>query len=231
MAIFGCPGYIHTDRGSQLLSEEFDQFCLANGIAHSRTIPYNPSGNGQCERFHGSIFKTVRCILLSRNLPPKKRGSVLPESLSAIRLLLCSATNVSPHSRFFKFAWKSGVCCFLPSLLSSAKPAFLRNAVRNKDDPAVCPVAIYEVVNPFYAHVEVGRIDTVSTKNMSPSMECSKEKANESPAGEEGSEEMTSGNQEAETTLRDVAKLTPEKESNVTLCPSPQFENLNPESQ
>ena len=58
-------------------------------------------------------------------------------------------------------------------------------------------------------------------RKMSPSMECSNEKADDSPAGKERSREMTSGNQEAEMTLRDAAELTPEKESNVTFCPSP----------
>ena len=48
-SVFGCPAFIHTDRGSQFLSSEFDQFCSRNGISHSRTTAYNPRGNGQCE--------------------------------------------------------------------------------------------------------------------------------------------------------------------------------------
>ena len=62
-------------------------------------------------------------------------------------------------------------------------------------------------------------------------MEGSNEENDESPAGEKSSGEMKSGHQEAEMTLRDAAELTPQKESNVTLCPSPQPEILNPESQ
>ena len=66
LAVFGCPGYIQNDRGSQFLSEEFDQFCLDNGIAYFRSTPYNPRGNGHSEWFNGSIFKIVRCILHPR---------------------------------------------------------------------------------------------------------------------------------------------------------------------
>ena len=95
--------------------------------------------------------------------------SVLPEALAAVRALLCTATNESPHSKFFKFPRRAGLGCSLPEWLSSGNPAYLRNFVRGKEDPQVRPVSISEVINPHFARVVFpnGRIDTVSTKDLS----------------------------------------------------------------
>ena len=172
-AVFGCPAYIHTDRGRQFVSSEFDSFCSQNGIAHSRTTPYRPGSNGQCERYNGTIFKTIRCILHSRKLETNMWETVLPEALDAVRSLLCTSTNESPHSRLFRFNRRSSLGCSLPKWLSSGNSAYLRNYVRNKEDPLVQPVTICEVINPHYARVSFdgGRIDTVSTKDLAPGVD------------------------------------------------------------
>ena len=46
-SLFGMPAYIHSDRGSSLISEELRTFLHTRGIATSRITPYNPRGNGQ----------------------------------------------------------------------------------------------------------------------------------------------------------------------------------------
>ena len=53
--------------------------------------------------------------------------------------------------------------------MKAGKETYLKNFVRNKDDPLVIPVTIEEIINPFYARIkfENGRIDTVSTKSLS----------------------------------------------------------------
>ena len=157
-SVFGCPAFVHPDRGSRFLSSEFDQFCSRNGISHSRTTQYN-----------GTIFKTVKCILHSRNLGADMWESVLPEALATVRALLYTSTNESPHSRFFKFPRRAGLGCSLPEWLSSGNPAYLRNFVRGKEDPQVRPASISELINPHFARVVFpnGRIDTVSTKDLS----------------------------------------------------------------
>ncbi|GFS74279.1 putative retrovirus-related pol polyprotein from transposon opus [Trichonephila clavipes] len=46
-SIFGMPSFIHFDRGSSFMSHELKSFLTSQGIATSRTTPYNPAGNGQ----------------------------------------------------------------------------------------------------------------------------------------------------------------------------------------
>ncbi|GFW69424.1 retrovirus-related Pol polyprotein from transposon opus [Trichonephila clavipes] len=52
-SIFGMPSFIHSDRGSSFMSHELKSFLTSQGIATSRTTPYNPAGNGQVERYNG----------------------------------------------------------------------------------------------------------------------------------------------------------------------------------
>ena len=46
------PSYIHSDRGSSFLSQEIKDYFSQRGIATSKTSPYHPIGNGQCERYY-----------------------------------------------------------------------------------------------------------------------------------------------------------------------------------
>ena len=68
-AIFGLPSYVHSDRGAAFMSRELQQFLTGKGVATSRTTSYNPSGNGQVERFNGTIWKAISTALKSKNLP------------------------------------------------------------------------------------------------------------------------------------------------------------------
>ena len=66
---FGMPAYVHSDRGPSFLSEELKSYLHSKGIATSRTTSYNPAGNGQCERYNGVIWKSIRLALYSKDLP------------------------------------------------------------------------------------------------------------------------------------------------------------------
>ena len=99
----GFPSYIHSDRGASFVSQELKQYLLSKGIASSHSTPYHPEGNSQVERYNGIIWKTIRLLLKSRNLPEKCWEEVLSQALHSIRSLLCTATNSTPHERFFKF--------------------------------------------------------------------------------------------------------------------------------
>ena len=169
-AIFGVPGFIHTDRGSQFLSHEFESFCHSANISHSRTTPYHPNGNGQTEKFNGTIWKAVTCLIHSRQLSDSHWDSVLPEALAAIRSLVCTATGETPHSRFMNFDRRGSIGISLPNWLRSGKQVYLKNFVRNKDDPIVKPVVLQQVINPHFAQIrhENGYEDTVSTSSLAP---------------------------------------------------------------
>jgi transposase InsO family protein len=190
-SMFGPPSFIHSDRGSQFLARDFDNFLAQHGISHSRTTPYNPQANGQVERYNGVIWKSVRCILHSRNLPLSMWESVLPEALAANRTLLCTATNETPHSRLFTFPRRATHGFSLPKWLANGKEAYLKRVVRNKDEPEVQPVHVVQVVNPYFARVEKqnGEIDTVSTRYLSPGRQNAETPSCE-PLPEDSNEEM-----------------------------------------
>ena len=62
-AILGLPSTVVSDNGSCFCSEEFEQFCRANGIKHIKSSPYHPSSNGLAER----AVQTVKVGLKKTN--------------------------------------------------------------------------------------------------------------------------------------------------------------------
>ena len=169
-SLFGMPGYVHSDRGPSLISEELKSFLHSRGIATSRTSSYNPQGNGQVERYNGIIWKTVSLALESRGLPQSNWELLLPDALHSIRSLLCTATNCTPHERLFSYQRRSASGHSVPSWLSSGERAYLRNRVRqSKFDPLVEEVEVLDV-NPQYAHVKLpsGCESTVSIRDLAP---------------------------------------------------------------
>ena len=145
--LFGTPGFIHSDRGTQFSSMEFQDFCNQLGISHSRTTPYNPRGNGQTERFNGMIWKNVQCLLYSNRHQEDKWEDHLPRALAAIRALNCSATNETPHARFLAFDRRGSLGFCLPPWLRRGNQVLVRNFVRNKSEPLVCDAEIVDVIN------------------------------------------------------------------------------------
>jgi len=94
---------------------------LSRGVSTSRSTPYHPIGHGQVERYNGIIWKAVR-------LPVQQWEKVLPDVLHSTRSLLSTATNATPHDRFFNFARKSSQGISLLSWLSPG-PVLLRKFV------------------------------------------------------------------------------------------------------
>lgn len=117
-AIFGAPAYIQSDRGASFMSEQLRQFLQERRIATSRTTPYNPKGNGQCERYNSIIWKTVQLAASNNGCLIDNWEDLLPVALYAIRSLLCTATNATPHERFLSFQRRSSAGTLLLSWLS-----------------------------------------------------------------------------------------------------------------
>ena len=59
---FRIPQRIHTDQGRNFQSEIVEELCKLFGIVQSRTSPYHPQGNGQCERMNRSILNVLRIL-------------------------------------------------------------------------------------------------------------------------------------------------------------------------
>lgn len=169
-SIFGMPAYIHSDRGSSFMSNELQEFLASKGIACSRTTSYNPQGNGQVERFNGTIWKAVTMTLKSRNLPVQHWQTVLPDALHSIRSLLCTATNATPHERLLNYSRRSSTGASVPTWLCHPGPVLLKSHRRmNKTDPLVEEVELLQA-NPHYAHIRYqnGEETTVSTRHLAP---------------------------------------------------------------
>ena len=170
-AIFGMPAYVHSDRGAAFMSSELRQFLTNHGVATSRTTPYNPQGNGQCERYNGIIWRSVTMALHSRNLPVTQWEVVLHDALHSIRSLLCTASNSTPHERLFSFQRRSSVGCSIPSWLTTPGPVLLKRHVRqSKYEPLVEEVSLLDA-NPQFAHVRFadGKETSVSLHDLAPS--------------------------------------------------------------
>ena len=168
--MFGMPSFVHSDRGSSFMSVELKSYLHSLGIASSRTTPYHPQGNGQCERYNGIIWQAVVLALRSRGLAITQWAMVLAEALHSIRSLLCTATNSTPHDRLFNFERKSSSGASLPGWLSTPGTVLLRRQDRtSKYDPIVRSVELLHA-NPSYAHVRLpnGRETTVSLRDLAP---------------------------------------------------------------
>ena len=169
-SLFGMPAYVHSDQGAAFMSQELRQFLTEKGVATSRTTSYNPAGNGQVERYNGTIWKAITMCLKSRNLPVKHWQDALPDVLHSIRSLICTTTNETPHERFLGFPRRSSSGSSVPSWLGTPGPIFIKRHVRtSKMDPLVDEVELLQA-NPHYAHVRYpdGRETTVATKHLAP---------------------------------------------------------------
>ena len=167
-ATFGTPGFVHSDNGTSLVSEETRKYYLENGIAFSNSTRYNPQGNGQVERYNGIIWKAVQLALYSKNLPISSWEEVLPEALHSVRTLLSTATNETPHERLFSFPRRTAAGVSLPTWLTNKGKVLLKRHVQqSKFEPLCDEVEIIEI-NPTHATVRYpsGREDSVSLRHL-----------------------------------------------------------------
>ena len=98
ISIFGPPNVIHSDQGPNLNSALMKQLCDNFGIRKTKTAPYHPQSNGQCER----LFRTVKnMIYCGREENNKNWTEQLPSIEMILRGTYAASIGCSPFEIVF----------------------------------------------------------------------------------------------------------------------------------
>ena len=169
-SLFGEPHSVHSDRGPGFISRELKDWLLANGIHCSNSAPYNPQGNGQCERYNGVLWKNVNLALRCKGLGLANWEMVLPDALHAARTLVCTTTNEIPHDRFMGFPRRMAAGRPLPSWLTSRGKVLLKRHVKKSKYEDDCEEVDLIETHPTFARVRMpsGVEKSVSLRHLAP---------------------------------------------------------------
>lgn len=95
---YGIPQKIHSHQGANFESKIIKELCSSLSIQKSRTTPYHPMGNGQCERFN----RTSISMLGTLN-PDEKQDwkSFIKPLVQAYKCTKQDSTSFSPYYLMF----------------------------------------------------------------------------------------------------------------------------------
>lgn len=93
--IYGFPGCLHSDRGANFESLLIAEMLQLAGVNKSRTTPYHPMGNGQCERMNRTLGSMIR------SLPPRSKAK-WPQMLNTLTFAYnCTIHETTGFPPFF----------------------------------------------------------------------------------------------------------------------------------
>lgn len=98
ISVFGVPHCVHSDRGSNFVSDLFREMCSLFGIKKSQSAPYYPQSDGFIER----LFRTAKdMIFATSNSFKRDWKEVLPLVEMGLRSTVQVTTKVSPFEVLF----------------------------------------------------------------------------------------------------------------------------------
>ena len=115
---YGFPARLHSDQGRNFESKVIKELCVLGGIDKSRTTPYHPMGNGQCERFNRTLLEMLG------TLEPKQKSDWRSYVAPLVHVYNCTkheTTRFSPYFLLFGREPRMAIDLLLPP--SDAEPA------------------------------------------------------------------------------------------------------------
>ena len=97
---FGIPERIISDQGRNFESDLLKEVCGVLGVTKTRTTPYHPQTNGQCERFNKTLLSMLGTLGPKEKAQWSRQLKLLTSCYNATRHRI---TGFSPH--FLLFGW------------------------------------------------------------------------------------------------------------------------------
>ena len=91
---YGLPQTIHTDQGNEFTNDLLKRLNSRSTVDHQFTTPYNPSSNGEVERFNRTLIESLSCYT---EQSPSLWHRHLDGVLFAYRTSVHAATGYSPY--------------------------------------------------------------------------------------------------------------------------------------
>ena len=95
---YGIPQKLHSDQGATFESRVIKELCDLLNISKSRTTPYHPMGNGQCERFNRTLISMLGTLKDDQKKDWKNYMGPLVHAYNCTRH---DTTGMSPYHLMF----------------------------------------------------------------------------------------------------------------------------------
>lgn len=125
---YGTPFYyVHSDRGRSFLSDELTTYLNQNRINSNKSEQSLQSSRKRSNRTleWNNMERAISLLLKPKGLDQNKWKIVQPEAEHPISSLLCTATNCTPHERFFIRPWRSSNGTSRPAWLRQPEPVLM----------------------------------------------------------------------------------------------------------